>query len=305
MWHDLVASLESNIIQLEAHEFWIITSIIGVISAIAFLRMTKWWNHSRMIEDVPTSKVRSASQGYVELVGSARMMDGPVIVSPLTQKTCVWYRYKIEEKVTTRDSQGRSKTYWKVVKQETSDEIFFLEDETGRCVIDPDDADVIVSNKRTWHKRTVMPQRRYTEELIVENEPLYAIGLFKTVANVERQKHREQVNYLLREWKRDPNQLLHLYDTNRDGELSLIEWEQARQAAERQVKRDHGNMEKLEQLSVLKRSPHKHHGFILSTTPEHELVSQYKVQALLAMFSFFVSGSFVVWMINIRLGHSF
>jgi len=302
MWHELIASLESNITNLEPHEFWIASSIITVITVISFLRMMKWWNHSRVIQNVPTSKVRSASQGYVELIGNARMMEGPLIISPLSKKTCVWYRYKIEEKVKDYDSKGRSRTYWKVVKHEISEDLFLLEDETGRCVVDPDDADVIVTNKRTWYKRSVTPTRRYTEELITDNEPLYAIGLFKTVANVERQKQREQVNHLLREWKNDPNKLLHEYDTNRDGELSLEEWEHARLAAEHQVKREVGNSEKLEQLNVLKSSQHKNQGFILSTTPEHELISQYKVRALLAMLAFFMAGSFAVWAMNTRLG---
>jgi len=302
MWHKFIASLESKLLQLESHEFWIAASIVTVIAIIAFIRMARWWSHARMIEDVPTSRVRSASQGYVELVGHARMMDGPVIFSPLSKKSCVWYSYKIEEKVKTYDSNGRSKTYWKVVKQETSEELFLLEDETGRCVIDPDDADVITTNKRTWYKRTVSPPRRYTEELILDNEPIYSIGLFKTVANVDRQKHKEQVHHLLREWKNDPNHLLHRFDTNRDGELSLEEWELARLAAQRQVKRELGSMEKLEQLSVLKNSPHKNQGFIISTTPEDALISHYKTRALLAMLAFFISGSFAVWMINTRLG---
>ncbi|NOQ82162.1 MAG: hypothetical protein GQ548_06530 [Methylophaga sp.] len=302
MLQDLIASLEGNITQLEPYEFWIAIAIISTIAVIAFLRMIRWWNHSRMIEDVPTSKIRSASQGYVELVGHARMMEGPIVISPLTGKTCVWYRYKIEEKIKSYDAKGRSRTYWHVVKQETSEELFLLEDETGRCVIDPDDADVIATNKRTWHKRLVIPPRRYTEELIVDNEPLYGIGLFKTIANVEHQQQRQQVNHLLREWKNDPNQLLHDYDADRDNHLSQEEWEKARLAAERQVKRKHGQLEKLEQLNILKNSPHKNQGFILSTIPEHKLIKQYKFKALLAMLIFFTSGSLTVWAINIRLG---
>jgi len=301
MWFELIASIESNIIQLESYEFWIIIVILAAISIYSFIRMSRWWQHSRVMEDVPTSKVRSAPQGYVELIGHAKMMEGPVIVSPLSGKTCVWYRYKIEEKIKTYDTKGRSRTYWHVVKEETSDELFLLEDETGRCVIDPDDADVIANNKRTWHKRTVIPPRRYTEELIVDKEALYAIGLFKTVANSERQKQREQVNYLLREWKNAPNELLHHYDLDRDGELSLAEWEHARHAAERQVKREHGQFEKLEQLNVLKHSPHKNQGFILSTIPEHKLIKHYKLRALLALVVFFACGSSVVWAVNIRL----
>jgi len=302
MHNDIIASLAAKITQLEAYQFWILASLLILITLFSLSRMAKWWNLARMIEDVPTSKVRSASQGYVELVGTAQMMDGPILVSPLSKTSCVWYRYKIEEKVKKHDSKGRSQTYWRMVEEGISEDIFFIEDDTGRCVIDPDDADVIATNKRSWTKRTVIPPRRYTEELITNNEPLYAIGLFKTVANVEQQKQRQQTSHLLREWKNDPNQLLHDYDHNRDGELSPDEWEHARLAAQRQVKREHGELEKLEQLSVLKSSPHKHQGFILSTTPENELIKQYKAKAFLAMFFFFMTGSIAVWLINTRLG---
>jgi len=302
MLKELITSLESNILQLEPYEFWIATAIVAVIAALSFVRMSRWWNHARVMENIPTSKVRSASQGYVELSGKAQLMEGPLIISPLTGKTCVWYRYKIEEKVKKQDSKGRSTTYWRVVKQETSDELFFLEDETGRCVIDPDDADVLATNKRTWHKRRVVPPRRYTEELITANEFLYAIGLFNTLANVTRQQQKDQVSHLLREWKNDSNQLLHHYDTDRDGHLNQQEWEQARLAAQRQIKREYGQQEKLEQLNVLKSSPYKNQGFILSTIPEHLLVKKYKLRSLFALVSFLSAGSLVVWAINTRLG---
>jgi hypothetical protein len=299
----IIASIASGIEQCEPHEFWIGASIIIVISLVAFKRMVKWWNRSRMIQDVPTSKVRSASQGYVELTGLAKSMDGPAIVSPLSRKSCVWYRYKIEEKVKQYDSKGRSKSHWKVVKQETSEELFLLEDETGRCVIDPDDADVLATNKRVLYKRLVSPPRRYTEELITVREPLYAIGLFNTVANVSHKQQREQVSYLLREWKQDPNQLLHDFDSDRNGQLDEQEWEQARLAAQRQVKREFGHQERLEQLNILKNTEHSHQGFIISTISEQKLIQHYRWHALLSLLVFFSFGCLVVWAMNIRLGH--
>ena len=302
MLEHMIAFFEGNIPLFERHEFWIPTSIAIIISGLAFTRMAKWLNRSRMIENVPTSKIRSASQGYVELEGKAMTMEGPIIISPLSGKSCVWYRYKIEEKVKEYNSKGKSHTYWKVVKKETSDAIFLLQDDTGRCVIDPDDADVIVTNKRTWHKRTVTPIRRYTEELITDSEPLYAIGLFNTVANVGHKQQREQVHYLLREWKNDPNRLLHEFDLDRNGQLDESEWELARLAAERQIKREYGHQEKLEQLNILKNTDHRQQGFIISTIPENTLIKHYRRHALLSLLVFFSLGSLVVWAINIRLG---
>jgi hypothetical protein len=303
MLKQFIASVESNISQLSPYEFWIGAAVVSAIAAFAFFRMVRWWNRARMIEDVPTSKIRSASQGYVELIGTAKAMEGPLIISPLSRKPCVWYHYKIEEKVQHYDSKGRSRSYWRIVKEETSEDLFLLEDDTGRCVIDPDDADVIASNKRTWHKRLVSPPRRYTEELITDYEPLYAIGSFNTVVNVSHKRQREQVNYLLREWKQDPNQLLDKFDSDGNGQLEQHEWEQARLAAERQVKREIGHQERLEQLNVLKSTDHKHQGFILSTIPENKLIQRYKWHALLSMLAFFITGSLVVWAINTRLGY--
>ena len=50
------------------------------------------------MEDTPTSKIRSAAQGYVELSGHGELMEGPKIIAPLTSKYCTWYSYKVEER---------------------------------------------------------------------------------------------------------------------------------------------------------------------------------------------------------------
>jgi hypothetical protein len=297
-----IASAERNIIQFDPTEFWVGWTIVVIFCLIAFYRISRGLHQARLIENTPTAKIRSAVQGYVELNGQTQLMDGPVIVSPLSGKSCVWYRYKIEEKSEHRQANGKSVSYWRVIKQETSGELFLLEDDTGRCVIDPDDADVIVTNKRSWYKQTSVAPRRYTEELITENEPLYAIGLFKTIANIERQKLKEQISHLLRHWKRDPKQLLDTFDLNRDGELSIEEWERVQLAAEQQVKREHGEHAKQEQLNVLKQSDHADQVFILSTVSEDKLIKHYKWRTMQYLLGFFICGCLLVWAVNIRLG---
>jgi hypothetical protein len=291
---------EAELLALSEPEFWIGIVVASGISLWAFRAMYKSYQNARTIENVPTAKVRSAAQGYVELIGQAKMMEGPIITSPLSRKTCVWFRYKIEEKVTEHTNNG-TRTKWKVIKQETSDEIFMLEDETGRCVIDPDKAEVIVTDKRVWHDHQLISQRRYTEELITEREQLYAIGLFKSVAHVQHNKEREHVMHLLREWKKDYALLVENYDSNNDGRIDMQEWEQVRADAQKQVKQDFGERSKQEQLSVLSYSPHKDQAFILSTVPESELVNKYKGRALLGMLGFLGLGSLVVWALNIRI----
>tara|TARA_R110002049_G_scaffold283442_5_gene463504 strand:+ start:185 stop:1096 length:912 start_codon:yes stop_codon:yes gene_type:complete len=302
MLKDFIASAERNIIHFDPIEFWVGWAIVVILCLAAFYRMWRGLHQARLIENTPTAKIRSAVQGYVELNGLTRLMEGPVIVSPLSGKSCVWYRYKIEEKSEHRQANGKSISYWRVIKQATSGELFLLEDDTGRCVIDPDDADVIVTNKRTWHKHSSVAPRRYTEELITENEPLYAIGLFKTIANIERQKLKEQISHLLGYWKRNPKQLLDEFDLNRDGELSIEEWKRVQLAAEQHVKREYGERTKQEQLNVLKQSDHTDQVFILSTVSEEKLIKHYKWRTMQYLLGFFICGCLLVWAINSRLG---
>jgi len=297
------ASAASQLNQLSVTEFWLGFTVVAAIALFAFWRMYCWLHHARVLETVPTARIRSAPQGYIELNGHAKAMDGPVIVSPLSSTVCVWFRYKIEEQVRQYNGKGRFQTRWKLVKTQTSEEVFLLKDDTGECAIDPDDAKVIVDNKRSWFNRKVTPVRRYTEELILEGEPLYAIGLFKSVATVENQKIRQQVSMLLRQWKQDdPNLLLHRYDSDNDGSISPTEWQQAHSDATKAVHREIGQQSKTKQLSMLRASPYNNQPYILSTKPESFLISHYKRHALLALLAFTLFGSLAVWALNQRLG---
>lgn len=295
-----IANIEALIIQIESVEFWLPMLFVIAACPIAFYWMARWYSSARKIENIPTAKIRSAAQGYIELIGQALLMDGDKITSPLSGKPCVWYHYKIEEKVQIYSSKGSSKSYWKIVKEQISEDLFLLEDDSGRCIIDPDNSDVITTHKRRWHKR--LESRRYTEELLLEFEPLYAIGLFKSVANVEQQKLKDHVTELLKKWKQDPEKLLNRFDSNRDGEIGQDEWLRARNTAQWQVKQERKQNTKMEQLHVLTNSPHKDQRFILSNISEKKLINKYKFKAFLAFIGFFSSGSFAIFAVNTRLG---
>lgn len=301
MLRELIASAEANIMQLSDNEFLIVTVLGSIISLYAFYLMVKRHHITRLIENTPTSKIRSAAQGYVELNGKAQLMDGSTLLSPLSTRACVWYRYKIEKEVIHRDSKGNVTRSWQLIKSARSDNLFLIEDETGRCIIDPDDADVVTTDKRVWYSHEFMQRRRYTEELITESEPLYAIGLFKTIDHVERHKHKSHISTLLRHWKKSPNLLLLKYDKDNNGELNEEEWHQVSLAAERQVQRDYGQKALQEPLNLLKMTPHKNQAFILSTLSEEKLIKRYNMHLSAYILAFFVIGSFVAWAINIRV----
>src|SRR5690606_9806630 len=69
--------------------------LLAAASAAALFFMVRNLRTARTIEDTPTSKIRSAAQGYVELSGTASS-TGETIAAPLSGTPCLWYRYTIE-----------------------------------------------------------------------------------------------------------------------------------------------------------------------------------------------------------------
>lgn len=82
---DFLAAISLEIQQLENWEFWLGAAVAIAISLFLFWRMACWYQHARLIQNIPTARIRSAPQGYIELIGQAGMMEGLVIFSPLSQ----------------------------------------------------------------------------------------------------------------------------------------------------------------------------------------------------------------------------
>jgi len=89
----------------------------------------------RLILDTPFSKIRSASVGMVEVSGLAA---GPyTLIAPITARSCYYYRTLIWE----YKQRGKSKE-WVKVAGECMHLPFFVDDNTGRVLVDPRGADL-------------------------------------------------------------------------------------------------------------------------------------------------------------------
>src|SRR5579862_9100611 len=111
-------------------KFWLLAGCLAAAAVYSFWYAFKAWAKNRLIEDTPTSRVRSAAQGYVELAGLGALPPSSSNRGPLTGVPCTWWRYKIEE----RHRSGRSRS-WATVDSGVSEESFFLDDGTGQCLI--------------------------------------------------------------------------------------------------------------------------------------------------------------------------
>lgn len=209
-------------LKLESRNGWLIClAIMAAISIVAWLSAL---NRLRAIRDTPTSKIASAAQGYVELIGRGRSFGETPLLGKLSLLPCLWYRYKIEQRDSEKD--------WRTIDSGESDDSFLLCDDTGVCVVDPEQAEILTLHRDQWQK----DGHRYTEWKLIEQDRLYVIGQFRTQggSNLEFDT-RAELNALLAEWKNDMPTLHARFDLDNNGTLDMQEWMLARSAAKREV----------------------------------------------------------------------
>ncbi len=283
--------------------FWVwffIALVAGVGGLYVFLRSVL---RARMISDVPTSRIRSAPQGYVELIGTARALQGPPIVSPLSGQHCLWYSYQIEERKSYGNSGERG---WKTIERVTSDALFSIEDGTGMCIVDPEGSQVIPHVDKRWYGNSREPltglhirrgRYRFREQRLEQDWPLYAIGEFRTLG-IPIPDSDSEVSVLLRDLKRDP-QRLKAFDRDGDGQVDEREWQLARYWARREVKRRAIEDAPPEAHSVLSRGGGRR-AYILSGKSEEELVRRYRLHGLAGLAALLAGLPMAIWMLLAR-----
>lgn len=300
-----------------ADDFWFWAIGLLVATIVGFYFAFSAIHRKRIIEDTPTSKVRSAAQGYVELVGHGQLMEGQPVLSPLTGKACTWYEFKVEER-----RQTGKRNEWKTIRKATSDELFLLKDETGECIIDPEGAHVTVTSKDVWYGSQVSPSSgplskskksflsglggskryRYTEKLLHSGESLYAIGFYKTVGGAGADFNiNEDVRELVREWKTDTEALMKKFDKNKDGEIDLQEWQSVRDEAYKQIIEKHSEQKTLPPVHLMSKTSDRRRPFILSALPQDDLTRRLHLYSTLSIAVFLVCGSIATWLISLRI----
>jgi hypothetical protein len=110
--------------------------VIGFCAGLGlFIYGFRLLQRRRLILDTPFSKIRSAAMGMVEVSGQA---VGPyAMVAPITARPSYYYRTQVWE----WKQSGKNKQ-WVKVASEAMHVPFFVDDNTGRLLIDPRGADL-------------------------------------------------------------------------------------------------------------------------------------------------------------------
>ncbi|WP_407898541.1 hypothetical protein [Ferrigenium sp. UT5] len=254
---------------------------MAVISLFAWLSVL---HRQRLIVGTPTSRIASAAQGYVELLGNARP-EGAPILSKYLMLPCLWYRYQVERK--------NHKNQWRTVETGESSAPFRLDDGSGDCVIDPRGAEIIARHKDNWR----VGNERYTEWKLLEQDEVYALGEFKTIGGSnDPVTHDKLVKQVLSDWKLDNANMLQRFDLNGNGLLDMDEWLLARQAAKREArKRLDAARAKPDTHFMLK--PRDGRLFLISNLSPEKLARRYALWIGLNLMIFFGALGGIAWVL--------
>jgi len=209
------------------------------------------------IHDTPTSRVASAAQGYVELIGRGRPLAGGELLTPYSQLPCLWYRYRV---------MRRENNQWRQLDSGESEAPFGLDDGSGVCELDPRGVEILTTHEETRTEGDV----RHVEQVLLKGDRLYVLGDFVSVNGAQLAlDRRHDVGELLGDWKADKAELHERFDLDRNGEIDTREWQLARLAADREVARRHQELHRQPLRHLLRQPAHGRPYLISNRAPDH------------------------------------
>ncbi len=208
--------------------------IIGPFVAVWGMRI--FWK-GLLVRNIPTSKIRSASVGFVEVKGVARPQTERQ-TSPITNRPCAWWCCDIHE-IITRGGDNENC----FLKSVGIDSPFFLEDLTGKILVDPRKAELKMArpDEICWTKEKSdlfkniikkwdIKDFTHIEDLVIREfiipafQPLYVMGYLEPAHKGMRPSNQSMYENI-RALKNDREAMAEA-DTNKDGHVDVLEWDE-------------------------------------------------------------------------------
>lgn len=106
--------------------------------------------------------------GLAEVVGELKYKDPPIL-APIKGIECIGFTYKIES--ISRDKDG--KTSYTTIFEETKCNRFYIEDETGKIEVNPEELEMIWLPENSQYSEG---GRRFTQYLLQPNDRMVLLG---------------------------------------------------------------------------------------------------------------------------------
>ncbi|WP_083928766.1 GIDE domain-containing protein [Geopsychrobacter electrodiphilus] len=273
-------------------------SLTALIAAGCLISGFRLLTLKRLMQNTPTSKIRSIAMGLVEVQGTARRQYA--LFSPRTDIPCIYYRL-----IRYRKNQ---KNDWVVSSITSSGHVpFWLEDNTGRVSVDPAAATVRAGHREESlnHAGSTFggsdsADEKWVEEMIYDGAQIYVLGeaQVKKSSLPPRQQRRAEA---LRRIKQDAQKLAR-YDTNGDGQLDAEEWQAARDEVDEQLLSEDLNAsqerKRQEDQVVIGKPCHRGIPFVIAeTASEAKLTSRYTLSMTLFFMLGALFGAVSLWLL--------
>jgi|GEM_PF-3674025 len=261
------------------------------------LNFIRYLKFKKIVSDVPTSRIRSASMGMTELKGTASRKYN--LLSPSANIPCIFYRVKKYRKKSSAETSG-----WSWYETITSGHVpFYLEDDTGRVTVYPVGAEFFPLKKEVYCNtggisasgmfNTVPVNQKWQEEVILDNSPVYVLGWAEYPVGSDKSKIKKIRLDILRKLKKSKKELMK-YDADQNGEIDQYEWEQALKDADKKAYEQYLNQENSKKNAfVVLDPPFKGFPMIIAPTKaEDKIINRYKLYTLLNFAALVIS---TVW----------
>lgn len=267
----------------------------------------------RKIENIPTSTIRGLAMGLGEVLGKTEKRN--ILISPFTKMPCVFYSYQIER----YQSSGKS-SHWVTIAKGGSYHIpFFVNDATGKVLVFPKDAEVIIPVKYEFSTRYGQSPAsamiefmeshnisyksffgtytlRFKEWYLLEKQPVYILGTAKPVKASELvEQYNSKLVKRLEELKNNPEQMK-FFDLDKNGQVDMLEWDLALVKTEQKLlEEEMASVSANEKLEAFIEKGDASEIFIISDYSQKTLIQKLKNQAITGIFGGSVLALVMLW----------
>lgn len=242
-----------------------------------------------LIDNTPTSTIRSVAMGMAEVKGKA--VKKCELLSRITMAHCVFHKFLIEKEV--KGSKGRS--HWETVEQGASTNYFYIQDDTGKLLVDPIYVENIMDPDYTFTDWKNGHKMRYTEWYILPGDSVYIFGTVRKFKdNICDRK--ERLTQKLRELKANKEKLMQ-FDADKDGQISPEEWDKAVKGAEEELLQEEITTPASQEDDIVIAKGELEKTFIISDKSENEISNK----LLLTSAAFVIIGIALVTGLTVSL----